>query len=254
MNEENRKFVPQSGAAGAVIIFFILLFVFAKWGPSIPFSVLSQQKGTPMIVEGTGKSFVTPDIAKVSVGVEESGTSLKSVQDSVNKKSKTLTDSLKKLGIDEKDIKTSSYNLYPQFDYQAPTQKITGYQVSITYEVTIRNFDKVNDALVAVTNAGANIIGNVAFEVNDKTKKEKLQEAREMAVSEAKEKAQGLAKAAGVTLGKAINISESQVGEPRPVALMEKAAGAPNTPVTQPEIIPGQAELSVSVSLSFEIR
>lgn len=239
---------------GAIIIFFILLFVFAKWGPSIPFSILSQQKGEPMVVQGAGKSFVTPDIAKVSVGIEESGSSLKIVQDSVNRKSKALTDTLKQLGIDEKDIKTTSYNLYPQFDYTEKNSRISGYQVSITYEVTVRNFDKVNDTLVAATSGGANTIGGVSFEVNDKTKKEKLQEAREIAVTDAKEKAQGLAKAAGVSLGKVINISESQgVDFPRPL-MLEKAVGAPDTAVTQPEITPGETELSVTISLSFEIR
>lgn len=238
-----------------IFTFFFLLFAFSKWGPSIPFSVLSQQKGEPMIVQGAGKSFVTPDIAKISVGIEESGQILKQVQDSVNKKSKTLTDSFKSLGIDEKDIKTTSYNLYPQFDYTEKNSRISGYQVSITYEVTIRDFGKVNDALVAVTSAGANIVGGVSFEVNDKAKKEKLQEAREMAVTEAKEKAEGIAKAAGVSLGKVINISESQGFDfPRPLMLEKAVGGSPDTAIAQPEITPGETELSVTISLSFEIR
>lgn len=206
------------------------------------------------MVAGTGKVFVTPDIAKVSVGVEESGPTLKQVQESVNRKSKTLTDSLKKLGIEEKDIKTTSYNLYPQSDYSEGKPRITGYQASITYEVTIRDFEKVNEVLVAVTQAGANMIGGVSFEVNDKTKKEKLQEAREMAVAEAKEKAQSLAKAAGVTLGKVINVTENQgVDFPRPL-MLDKAVGAPDTEIAKPEITPGQTEISVNVSLSFEVR
>ena len=238
---------------GAIIIFFVLLFVFAKWGPSVPFSVLSQQKGEPMIVQGTGKSFVTPDIAKVTVGIEESGQALKQVQDSVNKKSKSLTNTLKGLGIDEKDIKTTSYNLYPQFDYTTTTQRIMGYQVSITYEITIKDFDKVNEVLATITNAGANTVGGISFEVNDKTKKEKLQEAREMAVAEAKEKAEGLAKAAGVTLGKVINISESGgVDFPRPIALMQKSVDTGQPP--PPNIQPGETEISVTLSLSYEIR
>lgn len=208
-----------------------------------------------MIVVGTGKSFVTPDIAKISVGIEESGGSLKLVQDSVNKKSQELTKELKKLGTEERDIKTTSYNIYPQFDYTSPTQKVTGYRVSISYEVTIKDFDKVNDALVAVTSAGSNIIGGASFEVNDKTKKEKLQEAREEAVKEAKEKAEGLAKAAGITLGKIINISESQGFDfPRPLMLEKAVGGSPDTAIAQPEITPGETELSVTISLSFEIR
>lgn len=205
-------------------------------------------------MQGTGKVSVAPDIAKINLGIQENGQILKQVQDGVNKKSKTLTDELKKLGIAEADIKTTSYNVYPQYDYTNPSSRITGYQVSINYKVTVKDFDKVNDALVAATQKGANIVGAVSFEVNDKTKKEKLQEARGEAVKEAKEKAEGLAKAANITLGKIINVSEIQGTEPRPVPLMEKAGIGSDTQVTQPEITPGQTEISVTISLSYEIR
>jgi len=120
--------------------------------------------------------------------------------------------------------------------------------------VTINDFDKVNEVLSGVTASGANIVGGVTFEVNDQTKKEKLQEAREEAVKEAKEKAQGLAKAAGVTLGKITNVSESQGIEPRPIALMEKAIDSSGIEPEAPDIQPGETELSVNVILSFEIR
>ena len=110
----------------AAVSIFLLFFLFFKFGPKIPLSIISQQKGEPLIVTGEGKVSVTPDIAKITLGIQEEGTSLKTVQDSVNKKSKTLTDALKKLGIAEKDIKTTSYSVYPQYDYMASVQKITG--------------------------------------------------------------------------------------------------------------------------------
>ena len=237
-----------------IILFFALLFLFAKWGPTLPISVLSQQKGEPMIATGEGKVTVTPDIAKVNFGIQSSGVSLKQVQDDVNRKSKSLVDALKDLGIDEKNIKTSSYSLFPQYDYTNPAARITGYQVSINYEVTIEDFDKVNDALVIATQNGANIVGGVTFEINDKTKKEKLQEAREEAVKEAKEMAEGLAKAADITLGRIINISEQEMGG-GPIPLLERAIGAPaDISVAKPEITPGETEISVTISLSYEIR
>jgi len=240
---------------GAIIIFFVFLFVFAKWGPSIPFSVLSQQKGEPMIVIGEAKVAVTPDIAKVTFGIEETGISLKLVQESVNKKSNKLTDELQKLGIKEKDIKTTNYSIYPESDYQTTPPKITGYRVSISYEVTIRNFDKTNDALVIATSSGANIVGGVNFDISEDVKEEKLNEARAEASAKAKRKAEGLAKAAGVTLGKIINISESQGGDfPIPIALMEKAGSPMAEEPTPADIKPGETELSVLISLSYEIR
>lgn len=248
MKEKNVSF------AGSIIIFFILLFVFAKWGPTINFSSITQTRGEPFIVSGEGKVSVTPDIAKVTLGIQESGQILKQVQDNLNKKSKTLVDAIKKQGIDEKDIKTTSYYIYPQYDYTNPNPRITGYSASTSYEVTIRDFDKVNEILAQATSAGANTAGGIALEVNDETKAKKLQEAREKAVAKAKEKAEGLAKAAGISLGKIINISESQGGnEIRPMYATSKdlAAGGAPTPA---DIQPGETEITVTISLSYEIR
>ncbi len=228
---------------GGIIIFFILLFVYSKFGPNLPISVLTQSKGEPMIVSDTGKVTVVPDIAKVSLGIEAQGQSLKQAQSDVNVKSKNLTDSLKKLGIDEKDIKTTNYSVSPEYDYQTTPYRINGYRVSINYEVKITDFGIVNDALVVATSAGANVIGNLSFEVNDKTKEEMTQKAREEAVKLAKTKAEGLAKAAGITLGKIINVTESQgVDYPRPMMELEKA-----------NVTPGETEISVTVTLSYSL-
>ena len=235
-----------------VIVFsiFVFLFLLAKFAPSFPISVLSQQKGEPLVVSAEGKATVVPDIAKVTLGIEESGSTLKETQNSVNQKSKNLTEALKKLGIGEKEIKTISYDIYPEYNYETSPQKITGYRISTGYEVTVKDFDKINDVLTKATEAGANTVGNIVFEVNETTKNEKLNEARKQAVEEAKTKAAGLARAAGISLGKIINISE-QSDLPRPFYAME---AAPASDSTKPEIQPGQTELSVTVSLSYEIR
>lgn len=240
---------------GTIVAFFFLLFIFAKWGPAIPFSTTSQVREEPFMVTGTGKVTVAPDIAKISLGIQENGSSLKGVQDSVNKKSKTLVDSLKTLGVGEGDIKTTSYSVYPQYDYTTPSQRITGYQVSISYEVEIKNFDKLNDIFSVATANGANVAGGISFDLSDKLKKEKLQEARGLGVAEAKEKAQGLAKASGITLGKVINVSEGGTDLIRPIPLMEKAgAGEPAEIPTQADIQPGTTDITINISLSYEIR
>jgi hypothetical protein len=245
------------GKIGAVIVFFVLLFVFAKWGPAINFNTTSQTKGEPFVVTGEGKVFVTPDIAKVTVGIQENGSSLKTIQDNVNKKSKALTDAIEKLGVDKKDIRTVSYNLYPQYDYStSTTNRIVGYQISTNYEIKVRDFDKVNDVLVTATSVGANAIGSVSFDINDDTEKTKLQEARDLAVTEAKTKAEGLSKAAGITLGKIINISENQgSNEIRPLSAMGLGGGVTlDKTVTAPSVQAGQTEIDVTVSLSYEVR
>lgn len=208
-----------------------------------------------MVVTGEGKSTAIPDIAKVSAGIQDSGPVLTQVQDSVNKKSQGLVASLKNLGIDDKDIKTTSYNIYPQSDYQANPPKVTGYQVSINYEVTVRKMDKINDVITTVTGAGANLIGGISFDLSDDAKNKAMDAARIDAVKAAKENAQSLARASGVTLGKVINVTESQNGNPMPILMTNKAIGlGGGTPVAQPDIQPGTTEINITVSLSYEIR
>lgn len=238
-----------------ILLFFVLLFVFSKWGPSIPFSVLSQNKGEPMVVSADAKVPVTPDVAKISVGIENSGQILKRVQDDVNKKSQNIVSELKKLGINEKDIKTTAYNVFPENDYNGNLPTITGYRVSALYEVTIRDFDKINEAMVTATASGANIVGGVSFELSEKLKNEKMGEARKIAADSAKDKAKSLANAAGITLGKIINVSENGTPDfPRP--MMEKAlpVSGGGDLITEPDIQPGQTEISITISLSYEIR
>jgi hypothetical protein len=189
------------------------------------------------------------------LGIQDSGTNLKTVQDSVNKKSQDLVNQIKKLGIDAKDIKTISYDVYPQYDYTAPTQNITGYQVSTSYEVTIRDFTKINELLASATSYGANTVGSVNFDLSDDLKNQKLDEARVEAVTEAKTKASGLAKAAGITLGKIINVSEETPSNIQPLMLPVSGGGTVNEKsVTPPSVQSGTTELDVTVSLSYEIR
>lgn len=239
---------------GSIIIFFALLFVYSKWGPSLPISVLTQTKGEPLVVTETGKATIVPDIAKVSLGIDAQGQILKRVQDDVNTKSKTLTESLKKLGIDEKDIKTTNYNVSPEYDYSRSPYRINGYRVSTSYEVKVTNFETINEVLTLATSSGANVVGNISFEINEKTKEEVLNTAREEVVKKAKTKAEGLAKAAGITLGKIINVSESFGSDyPRPIMYAKDAMGGAEQ-LEVANIQAGETELEVTVSLSYEIR
>lgn len=244
-----------SDRVSAVIIFFVLLFVFAKWGPAINFSTTSQNKGEPLMVTGEGKVYAAPDIAKITVGIEETGNSLSTVQKSVNTKTQALTTSIKSLGIEEKDIKTISYDLYPEYDYLTSSfNRIVGYRISVSYQITIRDIDKINEVITGSASAGANMTGSISFDLNDETKKEKLEEARKEAVAEAKEKAEGLAKASGITLGKIVNISEyPDYGIVNPMYASGKDISLEASPEV-PTIEKGQTEVSVSINLSYEIR
>lgn len=237
-----------------LIIFFLSLFLYTKFAGPIPFSItnVASNKSEAFVVTGEGKISVKPDIATVVVGVQATGTTVKDVQDNLNKNSNAVLAAIKKLGIDEKDIKTSNYNMYPDYDYTGTRQRIIGYQASSNLTIKVRDIEKANSVVDEATKAGANSIGGITFDVDDKTKAEN--EARKLAVADAKAKAEQAAYTAGFTLGKMINYQES-TGNNRIYPLYAKtdsvamtAGGAPT------ELATGTTDIIMTVTLSYSVK
>lgn len=240
--------------SGAIVLFFILLFAYTKIAGPIPFSInsVTTTKTDTFSVSGEGKITMVPDIAVVSVGVTAQGASVSKVQQELNTKINAMSDAIKKLGVGAGDIKTSYYNISPTYDYSSSSQRITGYQANSNLTIKVRKIDNANAVIDAATAAGANEVGGVSFDVDDKTKAEN--QARELAVADAKSKAEAAAKAAGFKLGRVINYSEGGGANPRPVMfdaakVMPMAGGGEPT-----QVEPGTSELTVNVSLSYEIQ
>lgn len=236
-----------------VLFGFILVFAYSKFGPSLPLQILTQEKGLPLVVSAEGKSVFTPNEATINLGVQDSGKDLLLAQAAVNSRSKKVLDMLKNMGIKEEDIKTTSYNASPQLDYGSPEPLISGYNITINYDVKVKDLAKVNSILGQATANGANLVGGVSFDADDATKLVETNKAREEAVKNAKDKAQGLAKAAGITLGKLINISEDQ-SSLRPVPFAQNVSLDSKTTTSNPQVQPGTNEVDLTVTLTYEIR
>ncbi|MEK7129656.1 MAG: SIMPL domain-containing protein [Patescibacteria group bacterium] len=243
----------MKSAISTIGIFFLALFAYTKLAGPIPFSVTSvtTTKTDTFSVTGEGKVTVSPDIAIVNAGVQAQAATVKTAQDQLNRAINAVSDAVKKLGVDARDIQTTGYTIYPTYDYASGRQRITGYQASSTLTIKVRDIDRANSVIDAATAAGANQVGGVSFDVDDKAKAQN--EAREKAVTQAKQKARDAAKIAGFTLGRIINYSENFGGEPRPIPLMAKAEGLGGAGVPT-QIEPGSSEITVTVTLSFEIR
>lgn len=239
--------------AGAVVVFFLCLFAFTKFVGPIPLSISSvtTQKTDSFTVRGEGKVSLTPDIAVLHAGVTAEGATVKRVQDELSGKMNAISAAVKQLGVDIKDMQTGQYNISPEYDYSEPTQRITGYRANSNLTIKVRNLKNASKVIDAATANGANQISDISFDVDDKTAAEN--KARILAVSDAKSKAQAAAKAAGFKLGRVINYSEGETGFPRPymmekTTMMTDEAGAPT------QVEPGTNELTVTVSLSYELQ
>ena len=236
-----------------IITFFAVLFIYTRlWGP-ITFSVnsVTTNKSTTFDVTGEGKVFVKPDVAFISMGIRIQGPTVKVAQDQANSTINKVSKALKDLGVDSKDIQTISYNINPDYDFSASSQKIKGYTARTTLSVKVRNIDEINSVIDAATANGANEVSGVGFDVDDKVKAQN--EAREKAVAEARKKAENASRIAGFRLGKIINYSESFGGGPEPMLLRAAAQGSTDAEIPT-ALEPGSTEVTVNVTLSYEIQ
>jgi hypothetical protein len=236
------------------VIFFGMLLAYTKIVGPLPLSVSSvvTQKSDVYVATGEGKTTVVPDQATVSVGVQTQGQLVGTVQKEMNEKVKAMTQAIKRLGVDDKDIKTSGYSIYPSYDYQNSKPRIVGYQASTALTVKIKNLDLINSVIDTATSQGANTVSGVTLEVSDKA--EALKTAREMAVAEAKKKADQAAQIAGFTLGKIINYQEQEGGVNYPVPMLAKAEMSRDAAGGTTSIEPGSQEVHLSVSISYNLE
>jgi len=220
-------------------------------------AAVAQGQGTEMTpprtlsVNGTAQVFLTPDIAYLSIGVHTENENVAEAVASNNTQAQQVIDALKAAGIDEKDIRTSNFSIYPSQQYTPEGQvKASVFVVDNTVYVTIRDITGLGEILEASVASGANNITGIQFDVADKTSA--LSEARKAAVANAKAQATELAQAAGVELGPihSINVYNSY---PMPV-YESKAMGGMDMAQSFAPISPGQLNLTVDVNVVYEIR
>lgn len=239
----------------AVILFFFLcLFLYTKFAGPVPFSVNSVQtnKSDFFRVDGNADATAVPDTALLSLGVTKTATTVEAAQKDANTVANTITDELKKLGVEAKNIKTTNYNVTPDYDFSGGAQRIRGYTVSQTIEARIKPVDKANQAVDAATKSGANLVGGIQFVLDEETQKELEQKAQKEAIEKAKEKAQSLANATGLRLGKIVDV---QVGTSQPPRMQTMAFDAKNEAMGgDTQLNPGENKVQVTVTLSYELQ
>jgi len=208
--------------------------------------------GTRLDVVATGEVSRVPDVARISAGVVTAAPTASAALEQNARQMESVRAALKRAGIADRDIQTSSINLFPDYRQDqtgtAPPQ-IVGYRASNDVSVRfrdIRNAGKILDALVA---QGANQINGPALSIDQP--EAALDEARTKALDAARKRADLYARALGKRVGKILSVSEGggYSGSPMPMMSMARVGKGADT-----SIDPGEQTLSVSLSVSFELE
>lgn len=223
--------------------------VYFKVVGAVPIAVTQTQKMSTFDVTGEGRVVVVPDEAVIMLGVSEQGRNLKTVQEQVNTKMAGLSEQLKDLGIDAKDIKTTAYNYYP--DYQDAGL----YRATASVAVTVRDLETVSPALDLVSSLGLDSVSGPTFGLSDDLRDKTTRQAREMAIDRAKEKAEELAGLAGMSLGRIVNITEGSMGGyPAPMYGRDMVVTNAEELKVETPVEAGTSSVMVNVTLSYETR
>ena len=233
-------------------ILILVLFAGACKGPVTASNGQSSAPVPQMTISGSGKVYVIPDIAYVYVGVHSQAETVARALKDNNQSANQIKEALVAQGVAEKDIQNSSFNVYPQPEYDN-TGKISRnlYGVDNTVYVTVRNLDILDTLLDVVATTGANNINGINFDVKDRSAA--LDQARKLAIEDAKKQAEFVAEAAGVKLVRLLNINLFASGAPY---VFEGKGGGGNAPMAAAEVpvSTGQMTISAEVNLVYEIE
>ena len=219
----------------------------------LPPSVIGGSTG--IHVSGAGTASAKPDIAVLSLGVEGQARTVAEANAIAANAIAAVLAVLRGSGVAEDDMETRAFSIQPQYSRNRDTgvQTLTGYRVTNSLIVTLRDLDAVGSIIDGAAAAGgdATRINSIAFRVEDGVALE--EQARVLALQDAVAKADLFAEATGVTRGKLVFITESsfqQFARAESAIALDGGFAASAAPT---EILAGDFDVRVNVQAVFGI-
>ncbi len=214
--------------------------------------IVKQEEKPAVTVAADHGVTVIPDTAEIRFGVMSQASEAPKAQEENTKIVDKLIEELKKAGVEEKDIRTTGYDMYPRYSNNG--QSITGYYVTTNMSVSNQSLEKTGDLLTVCIKAGANQIQGIYYTYSGYN--EAYAEALGNAVKAASLKAEAIAAASGRTLGEIIAIQEgyqntsmrASYQSVNAEAMMAKASAADAV-----AILPGEVDVSAQVTVTYRL-
>ncbi|MBE3639181.1 SIMPL domain-containing protein [Mangrovicoccus algicola] len=219
-------------------------------GALIAPAAVHAQGQAELAVTGTGEIQVVPDMATVTLGVEEQGMTAEEAMTAASDKIAAVLAVVAEAGVAPEDVQTAGLTLNPVYetprdDVNRPP-RILGFEAGSTLRVTVRDLDGLGGILDSVVREGANTFRGLDFALQDPAMAH--DDARREAVTDALAKAAVIAEAAGGSRGAILSIREEGAGAVRPEysARMVMSDGA--MPVA-----PGSLNVTERVTIIFAL-
>jgi uncharacterized protein YggE len=210
----------------------------------LPVAAAAQQppqtpRDQPVVVtSGDGVVQAVPDRAFITISAESRASNPRDAQRKNVDAMKPVLDRLRAAGIPEDAIRTTQYDLQPDWEYRDNSRVFRGYVARNSIDVRVDAIDRVGELLEMAVVSGATSIGGVRFEMKDRDRLER--EALRLAVADARARAVAAAGGAGLSFDRILRIEEQGVSSPpipgRPVLFSAEAKAADAPPIAAGEI------------------
>lgn len=197
-------------------------------------------------VTARGEVEVSPDRARIQVGIETQAKTAAAAAAENSRKQTAILSAIRALGVPAAQIKTINYSVMPvqRWDQKEQRSILDGYRVSNIVSVETDKLEQAGPIIDAGLNNGANRVAGLEFLVKDQSKAEDA--ALAQAVERARRQAEVVAKAAGGQVAELLEVIVMEGGRVEPMAMRAMAkmdAAAAPTPISE-----GTTTISVSVS------
>ncbi|MQG15642.1 MAG: DUF541 domain-containing protein [SAR202 cluster bacterium] len=213
-----------------------------------------------IIVTGNSTIELKPDMATLSLGVESSASTVSEARNNASGSINNMLNVMRQAGIDDEDIQTTSFNIYPQYEYieirddgrVRGVQELTGFTVSNMVTITINNLEDIGEIIDKITDAGGNDVrfNGINFGIQDPVPYQS--DLRKLAIEDGISKASQLAEYSGVKLGRITMIADysSQTSISSDIGVFTERSMA----MASTNINPGSLNLSMRIDMVFQIE
>ena len=246
----------------------------AQQAPTVQVSPLGPNSAL-LSLTADGRSRRVPDLAVFSAGVVTQGTNAAEALAANSRQMERVVDAIKRAGIAERDIQTSSISLQPRYSnperdamirarelrepYVPPVNpsppRIIGYEARNSVQVRVRRLGEMGKIIDTLASVGANEINGPSFTLDEQ--QQALDEARAEAIANGQRRAELYARATGMRVARLLSVTEGggyyPVQEIFVTARSGNFGGPPPPPPPPAPVSPGELTLGVNVSMQFEL-
>lgn len=216
---------------------------------------LGPTKTQPRTISITGKATksLAPNESVITGSFEETAAKQDEARSKARDKAAAAIEAIKKQGIEEKKITTTQVSVYPEYDFTAGKQKITGYKATTTLSISLNDPAKADPIISSLTQGGAKSTAGPSLGFSQETKDQLTKELRLQAIVDAKTQADQVTKEAGTRLGKIVSISGGETPSDIPPPIMY-AQGSGEKVADRSDITVGEKDLTVTVTVVYQLR